>query len=199
MAIIRAATVMIKRFDPEDLKAKKQHKISKAELMAKHKFNTAEMEIAIANYFNFRRNLIIPNVSYGMMDYEADLIIVNPKGLATEVEIKISALDLKKDKKKGHHHNNELVHRLYFAIPYYLENYLDDIPKKAGILLVKPIFKDIVGYKTKSYVECIRGPRLNKVDRWDDNKRMQITRLSTMRIWSLKEKLFNIKRQGNSK
>lgn len=178
------------KFNSSDFK---KHKISNAEKQAVHKFNTAEMEIAIAKYFDFRRNLIIPNVSWGMMDYEADLIIVNPNGFATEIEIKISASDLKKDKKKSHHHKNKLIHRLYFAIPEYLKNYIGDIPEKAGILIVRPLVNLRKHSMTKSYVECIRGPRLNKVPHWDQAKVAKITRLSTMRIWSLKEKLFKIK------
>lgn len=186
----------IKRFSPEDLNGPKKHKISKVELQAKHKFRTPEMEIAVANYFNFRRNLIVPNVSYGMLDYEADMVIVSNAGYATEVEIKVSASDLKKDAKKSHKHRNKIIHKLYFAIPEYLEKYIDDIPSKAGILLVKPIIGRI-GFMTSSFVNCVRGPQLNNVPKWDDRKKAQLTRLSTMRIWSLKEKIFLMRRDKN--
>jgi hypothetical protein len=158
-------------------------KVSKAEKEAKKHYTSQEMEIILAKHFNFRRNIIVPNISYGILDYEADLVILTPSGYATEIEIKVTASDLKKDLKKRHKHRNDLIHYFYFAIPHYLEKYIDDIPKNAGILKIKD-------YGGRSYVSTIRGCYLNKVPKWDDAKRKKITRLSTMRIWSLKEKLF---------
>ena len=34
---------------------------------------TAEMELAVVRHFNARKNVIVPNVSWGMFPYELDL------------------------------------------------------------------------------------------------------------------------------
>jgi len=90
---------------------------------------TPEMEIALAEYFGIRQNLIVPNVSWGMDSHECDLFILTPAGYGWEVEIKVSKADLFKDKHKRHRHNSSKIKFLYFAIPEYLERYIDEIPE----------------------------------------------------------------------
>jgi len=63
---------------------------------------TSDIEFAVAKYFNFRKNLIVPNVSWGFNIHECDLLIVRKSGYAIEVEIKISKSDFKADFKKIH-------------------------------------------------------------------------------------------------
>ena len=55
---------------------------------------TIEMEVAIAAYFGFRQNIIVPNISWGFMNHEADMFIVRKSGYAIEIEIKRSKSDL---------------------------------------------------------------------------------------------------------
>lgn len=54
-----------------------------------------EMEIAIANLFDIRKNIIVPNISCGLGIHECDLFIVRNSGYCIEVEIKRSEQDLK--------------------------------------------------------------------------------------------------------
>ena len=63
-----------------------------------------EMELHISRYFDLRQNIIVPNISWGMGLHECDLLILSRAGYATEIEIKISAADLRKDSKKKHEH-----------------------------------------------------------------------------------------------
>jgi len=97
---------------------------------------TIEMEIAVANHFNARQNLIVPNVSWGFCIHECDLLIVTKAGYLYEVEIKVSRGDLKNDMKKQHNHYDSRIKNLYFAIPKKLEKDIEFIPKEAGIMLV---------------------------------------------------------------
>lgn len=150
-----------------------------------------DIEIEVASYFDMRRHLIVPNVSW-MIGHECDVLILSPAGVATEVEIKISLADLKIDKKKHHAHKSPLIHKLYFAIPDYMEKDIEHIPEHAGILIVTPQKKR--SWRNPS-VRCIREPKMNKdkkgkiLPKWSPEKRLELLRLSTMRIWSLKEKL----------
>jgi hypothetical protein len=151
---------------------------------------TIEMECYLARYFNWRSNLIVPNVSWGLWDgrHEKDLFIVSECGYATEVEIKISKSDLIKDKHKRNSHFNrfndshydERIRYLYFAIPdYLLESCQDLIPPLAGILTVSD----------DGEVKKVRKATVKSRYKLNDIEKFKVARLGTMRIWNLKEKI----------
>src|SRR5262245_35861210 len=96
-----------------------------------------EIETIIAYKFGVRRNIIVPNVSWGLGLHECDILIVSQSGYATEVEIKISKYDLKKDLVKGHGHANDKIKYLVFAIPEKIEQHIDLIPAEAGIIVIR--------------------------------------------------------------
>ena len=96
------------------------------------------MEVALSAFFNYRINLIVPNVYWGMNMHECDLLMVSKAGYCTEIEIKVSRADLKNDAKKRHGHFSNRIKYLYFAIPTYLEHCIEFVPKRAGIITVAP-------------------------------------------------------------
>jgi hypothetical protein len=151
------------------------------------------MEVIVSNYFSPRRNLIVPNVSWGMFRHEVDLCVLSPAGYASEVEIKVSRSDLIKDKEKRHGHDEPMIKHLYFAIPEHLEKDIEHIPERAGILVVK-WNKPWVLYGTRKiegYWSCkkSREPRIQYNRKWTDHERNSLLRLGAMRIWNLKQKL----------
>ena len=135
-----------------------------------------EIEYCVAAYFDWRRCVIVPNVSWGMLDYEADLLVMTGAGCLYEVEIKCNRADIKRDLKKRHGHRNNLTRGLYFAIPEKLENCITLIPDHAGVLLVR---------KT-GLVEESRKPLIKKhVPKLKERDRYTLVRLASMRIWTL--------------
>jgi len=161
---------------------------------------TLDIEIAVANYFNPRVNLIVPNISWGMGLHECDLLILTPSGCAYEIEIKISLSDLKKDMKKLHNHGMDIkdpgcppwplseeakrnrqdkIRFLYFTIPDYLLKHKQYIPKQAGILSIGE----------GGFIEKIREAKVKSEYRFTDEEKFNVARLGTMRIWKLKSKL----------
>jgi hypothetical protein len=140
------------------------------------------MEIRLAEYFDFRANLIVPNVSWGLINHECDLLILSKAGYASEIEIKISRSDLLADKKKKHGHCSNKIKFLWFAIPENIdiEFALHNIPDRAGLIIVpeerKPIIK--------------KNPVLNKLAKqFSVDDKFQLARLGAMRIWGLKRKV----------
>jgi hypothetical protein len=125
----------------------------------------------------------VPNVSWGLLFYECDLLVVTQSNYCYEVEIKTSRSDLKADLVKPHGHRSKKIRRLYFAIPDYMQKDIEFIPPRAGILIVsEPV---INGYGSRC--KCIRDPENNEEARkLSDVERYQVARLGTMRIWSLK-------------
>jgi hypothetical protein len=147
------------------------------------------MERAIASYFDWRANLIVPNVSWGLFLHECDLLILSGKGYATEVEIKISAGDLKKDLKKYHGHYDNRIKYLYFAIPPKLLKYIEYIPKRAGILIVTSSMR---------VFEVTKPEQNTNAKAFTDEERYKMARLGALRIWNLKADIENLKLQIKS-
>ena len=154
------------------------------------KITTPEMETVLADHFNSRVNLVVPNVSWGFFStHEADLLVMTKAGFLYEVEIKVSMSDLKRDAKKPHGHKSDKVKYLYFAVPDYLaEKALPFIPQRAGVLSVSS--RSWRGWGgIKRHVEQLREPQLNRSYKLNDSERFQIARLGALRIWPLKHQI----------
>jgi len=151
-------------------------------LDAKYKFTTLEMELALVRKYGARQNLIIPNVSWGFLSHEADLLIMSQSGYLTEIEIKINVGDLKKDFNKSHRHKSNKIKYFYYAIPERMKKYTELIPENAGIYLVRHI-------DDWNSVELIRHSETNKIAKpLDINDKYVLARLGALRIWGLKRK-----------
>jgi hypothetical protein len=147
--------------------------------------NTIDIELAVARYFGYRQNLVVPNVSWGLGLHECDLLILSKNGYLTEIEIKTSKADLKKDLQKGHGHRSNRIKQLYFAIPSTLAKYYEYIPRRAGILVVN----------SKHNVYRIAKAEINKNARASTvEERYQMARLGALRIWGLKSDLQSSRR-----
>mgnify|MGYP001562620441 CR=1 FL=1 len=141
-----------------------------------------EIECAVIDYFNPRVNLIVPNVSWGMFNYELDLLVLTPSGFAYEIEIKTNRADLIRDKGKLHGHRNSKIARLYFAIPKAMHKDIEHIPEHAGIIEVhdgSPL--------ERGDCEIIRESKKNTDYVFTDKERYKIARLGTLRILGLKK------------
>jgi len=150
-----------------------------------------EIEIKVARYFNSAVNLIVPNVSWGLVGgQECDMLVLTGSGYATEIEIKVSRSDLKRDAEKRHrkhpHLASDKIKKTYFAMPESMESCVDLVPKTSGVLLVKegePMYSD-------SRVTVFREAEIISKYKFTDQERSTLARLGTLRIWGLKEKLF---------
>lgn len=158
-----------------------------------------EVEFAVATMFGIRRNIIVPNVCWGLDLHECDLLIIRESGFAVEVEIKVSKADLKKDVEKNHKHESNKIKHLYFAVPESLAaECLEYAPTRAGIITVN------MGYHSDDSpfpTATIRRPAVtNKLARpLSVSEIQQAARLAAMRIWGLKEKLITVARKVDLK
>lgn len=154
--------------------------------MKKPKISTPEMEIALSSWFDYRQNLIVPNVHWGMNMHECDLLVVSRAGYCTEVEIKVTRADLRADAKKKHGHECRRIKYLYFALPDYLENCIHFVPERAGIILVRPRRENDYNPRCRR----LRSPQCRKhAPKMTDLERYKVARLGALRIWDLKRKL----------
>lgn len=84
------------------------------------KVTVAEIQSALAlrcPLFNIRQDIMIPNLSWGLLNHEADFVCINKSHYLTEVEIKRSLQDLRADFKKDVFHRDDRVYRFFFCLP----------------------------------------------------------------------------------
>lgn len=149
---------------------------------------TPEMEIIVARQFGVNQKIIVPNVGWGMFIanrplHECDLLICTKSNYLWEVEIKVSKADLMADKKKLHGHLHPAIKRLYFAIPKSLQDCIEHIPERAGIITIDE----------RKRCRLSRSPKENPGIKITDEQKLHLAHLGAMRIWTLKKNL--IKKQ----
>ena len=166
---------------------------------------TIDVELALMRHFDFRQNLIVPNITNMVwtLAFETDMLVLTKSGYAHGFEIKVSKSDLNADFKKPQHCKFEEIkngksglERYYgkfkyfsYAVPHDLKDYaLTVIPEFCGLYSVKNTYLDINRFP---YVrlECIRNPKELFRYKWSDKERYEIARLGAMRIYGLKQKL----------
>lgn len=153
------------------------------------KITTPELEQAVVRLLNPRLNAIVPNVSWGLgLRHECDLLVLDDKNRFTEVELKVSKADLKKDFHKPHGHCCDFISRLVYAVPDYL---LDDarelVPKQCGIIVARK--QQQYRYGVDEPIEFweatwVRIPKHVPYRRPDEKKINKFLRLGTIRIWN---------------
>lgn len=168
-----------------------------------HNMKTLEIELALMDYFDFRRNIVIPNItpmSATPINFETDMLSLTSKGYASGVEIKVSKQDLRRDLLKvqwKNEHLKELYFGMfkyfYYAVPEFLiEETEKQIPEWCGILRASywESFKWINNEKfhyLKSTVSVHRKPKPLFNRKWTDSEMRKAMHLGTMRIYSLKK------------
>ena len=148
------------------------------------KITTPELEFLTAEYIGLRRNIIIPNVSWGFfMRREVDLLVITKARYLWEVELKVSKSDLRNDSKKAHGHRDDRIKRLYFCLPDYALD-IDAVPERAGILVAK------YSIEWKCWgIKELRPAKDNTSMPIDDSDYKRLLRLGILRVWSMKKKL----------
>ena len=158
--------------------------------LIKRKITTLEMEIALMKHFNYRQNVIIPNISWGLDLHECDLLIVRKSLNMVEVEIKATKHDLLKDFEKKHSHvdKKNRIREFYYAMPRYVFDKIDvDIfPINSGIIVF-----DV--NRNRINTTIIRNSKINTSARkLTESEYNKILRLGTYRIFTLKNKLHKL-------
>ena len=146
-------------------------------------------------YFNYRQNIMVPNVAWGFIPgRELDLLVIRKSGYAFEVEIKVSASDIRADLDKRHQHRHDKLKELWFAVPPDLATH-PDIPTRAGVISVSAVptwnkHKNPFRYQPR----FVRGAQSDKGARkLTDQEIKKVMRLGCLRIPGLKANLLKIR------
>ena len=152
-----------------------------------------DIQARLAEHWGIRNHIIVPNVSWGLLDYEADLLIMNKTGYVTEIEIKRSWSDFLADFKKDENaHKSEIIYQFWYCVPDGL--YKDCIEKLKEVYpdsLDRPnviSYSDsgVLNFHGKSASYC-RG----KHRKMFLEEQLKLARLGAMRYWSSEFKRMN--------
>lgn len=152
--------------------------------------------------FNYRRNLVVvPNVSYGLLDYEADLLVCSKAGYLTEVEVKVSwhdwVIDAYKSKWEFRRAN---IKYFYYAAPMKLaQRWEEHLIAKELEPTMEPrqlrryrewlrVMKDeagIVGVSDSGVVGVIREAKAaSGATKLSIEQQLKLARLGAIRCWT---------------
>lgn len=164
------------------------------------KLTVNDIECLLVTYFGgCQAVLAVPNVSWGLLDHEADFVVVTKRGYLSEVEIKRSWADFLNDFKKKHRHedSNERISRFFYAVPEAIADkvvaFLDEDDERrkhvCGVLVYvdEPKKWQPSVYEKKQYRARNKGAKALTIE-----EQYQLARLGTLRMWSLKNKNFHL-------
>jgi hypothetical protein len=160
------------------------------------KITAAEIELALSGFFDSRKNFMIPNVSNGFrgINYEIDVMVVTASLYAYDIEIKVSASDLKRDQDKHKWRyclQQHYFRKSYFAMPETMSQHQDLVPAHAGIILVS--------YNERSHwyvAYVVKEPVVdNLAKKVTEAEYAQLGRLAMMRMWDLKRNVRGLSRE----
>lgn len=156
--------------------------------------NSTDLEVAIAIGFNYRVNLIVPNVWWGLnFKHEIDVLVLTPANYAYEIEIKTSTSDLRRDFLKPHAHASTRIRRHYFCVTEKL------VPLAKALIEAKAPEWGLIEVYGHQMMRIIRHPKPNKLAKpFTVEERQKLYDLASMRIWTLKQVLAE-KRKGEEK
>jgi hypothetical protein len=127
--------------------------------------------------FSQKKNwLAIPNVSWGFLSYEADLLVISRSKYCTEIEVKVPMADWKQDfSKRKHRFPDNRIKYQYYAAPFELAKRYTELPI--------PEDWGIIGVSEKNKVEILKPAVAKKARQITDKELMILARLACFRVW----------------
>ena len=162
--------------------------------MADTSLNIKQIEYALYTSGIFDRNtyIMVPNISYGLLSYEADFVAMSKTGYLTEVEIKRSFYDFKADFKKRHLHDDILVTYFYYCVPVGILDKVKAFLQDRYVSRMKMpalLTYDETGHIEKvpnfGYIMAFKHPYARKLYL---EEQVKFARLGCFRYWSIQEK-----------
>lgn len=140
------------------------------------------LAIRQSSVFHARRHLaVVPNVSWGLLPWEADLLVLTRTGYLNEVEIKISASDWRADKDKGKWSHPQLalkIRRFWYCAPIQLA----DRWREFGI----PDFAGVLGVSDSGQPSILRHAKTNRqAGPLSTEDQFQMMRLAALKAWRM--------------
>lgn len=127
--------------------------------------------------FAQRKNwLVIPNVSWGFLRYEADMLVITKAKYCTEIEVKVSMADWKQDfDKRKHKTPDPRIKYQFYAAPYDLALRYPELDLPAGW--------GVIGVGDSEGIRILKEADARKSRPVTDKELMILARLACFRVW----------------
>lgn len=139
----------------------------------------------VTTLFHWRRHVCVPNVDFGFLPWEADLVVMRQSGYADEIEIKTTIGDLRADKRKGKHRwpragNALRIRQMYYAAPQDVlaKMRIDDIAATAGVISIREIDGKLKAEITRPATALPGARKLTAQEQF------RLARLGCIRFWT---------------
>lgn len=153
------------------------------------KLSVRQIQLALHDFtplWNKRADLMATNISWGLLNHEADFMVMNRSGYLTEVEIKRSWEDFKADFKKKHTHDDVRIRYFYYCVPESIVDKVKDfLEKKFPNNIDRPAllcFTEDGEVGTVHFGCSYKGGRKLFIE-----ERLQLAKLAALRFWKLLE------------
>lgn len=138
---------------------------------------------------------IIPHLSFGLLNHEADLAIIDQQGRLTEIEIKRSLADLRADFKKEVFHCDERVYKFYYCLPASIMEeafaVFDQHEEKIKMLYGEKEYRlpAVLFFDEEGNIFHLGGKARTKGRALTMEERVKVLRLMSIKYWDLRKKL----------
>ena len=151
--------------------------------------------------FDKRNDIMLTNLSFGLLNHEADFVAINKSNYLTEVEIKRSLADFKKDFEKDVFHKDERVYKFFYFVPVSIKDKVMDFLKtetaltKIHTTFGEHYFPHVMTYSEEGRVEDVKesgslytgyGRKLFL------EEIVKVSRLVSIRYWNLFQKTLDV-------
>lgn len=174
----------------------------------KTSLSVQQIQLALRNsdLFNQRSDIIVPNLSWSVLPYEADLIGISKSGQITEVEIKRSIADLRADYKKDHRHDADCVTYFYYCVPEKLAEKAEKVileceQKRYMVPISEKDCPALLLYNEKGEILHTGFGRAKRTGYHETglSDRENAGRMASLRYWNLLEKTIHPEDRGLQK
>jgi hypothetical protein len=132
--------------------------------------------------------MVIPNVSWGFLRYEADMLVITKSRFCTEIEVKVSMADWKQDqeKRKFTFSPDPRIKYQYYAAPRELALRHEELelPQGWGVIAVRdPMTPFLSPYSKAPVVDVLKEAEARDARKVTDKELMILARLACFRVW----------------
>ncbi|MBQ6097895.1 MAG: hypothetical protein IJK99_09130 [Bacteroidales bacterium] len=148
-----------------------------------------DIEYALCRYYDIRKHIIVPNVSWGFFrEHEADLVVITKANYLIEIEIKRSWRDFLKDFRKDSFHADNRITEFYYCVPDCMveackEHLYSDpaLERKYGKI-------GLISFDESGNICFVRDGRKRISLKLTTAEVLEIARLGVLRFWDTRRK-----------
>jgi hypothetical protein len=153
-------------------------------------FDEARIQLALFDWYNKSKYLMIPNVSWSWLYWEADLLAITKAKYVHEYEIKVTHHDFKNDFQKRKHLslNDAYLNRIHENRLRHMPNYFWYVAPMKAVPLCIPEYAGLIEIRSVRYgltLREIRKPKLLHHNKLPDEGIMAIMRGLMFKYWNI--------------